>query len=67
MRLSSLFRESGLLTFTFQAVDKGQHLVDKSARKEHKAAAAVEKAQHNHQAAVASEASAEKSLNVSIL
>ncbi|KIP09185.1 hypothetical protein PHLGIDRAFT_18701 [Phlebiopsis gigantea 11061_1 CR5-6] len=47
-----------------KAVDNGQHKVDKTARKEHKAAAAVEKAQHNHQAAISSEASAEKSLNL---
>lgn len=41
--------------------------MDKSIQKEHKTAAAVEKANHNHEAAVQTEASAEKRLNVRTL
>lgn len=52
------------LTDTSQGTDKAQHQMDKAIQNEHKTAAAVEKATHNHQAAVQSEASLEKSLNV---
>ncbi|GJE84922.1 hypothetical protein PsYK624_009980 [Phanerochaete sordida] len=47
-----------------KGADKAQHNVDKAAQNEHKTASAVEKAQHDHQAAVSAEASAEKSLNL---
>lgn len=50
----------------FQSADKAQHNVDNAVKKEHKAAAALEKAGHNHKASIAAEESAEKSLIVRV-
>ena len=48
-----------------QAADKAQHALDKAIDKEHKAAKALNRAAHNHDAAISNGQNAEKTVQVS--
>lgn len=54
-----------LILSYLKSTDKAQHSVDKSVHDEHKRASALNEAQHQHEAAIASQQNAEKTLNVS--